>query len=375
MMLSHFRILRESEDIRTILVRRLADGLVQVAIMTVTFVVFVGYIALALHSMALLAVTIAGFLFSLAKLAVMIAHREIGKFAFTRNFDVNDWERAHAVTSLGLASMIGLAVLLTFSAKDISLHMLMTGMVFGYGAGVVSRLSPRPALAVPLLVVTALPAAAAAALSGGPAHWILATALAMFLLASLESVRHMHITHVQEIGMRIDMATLARSDPLTGLANRFGLRLAFREIPDLSKKAPMVVVHCFDLDRFKPVNDRYGHAVGDDLLKILASRILSLLRDTDLAARTGGDEFVVLQSPVHRPEEADMFARRLWRAITAVYSINGVDITIGASMGYATSPPDALELDDLLATADAALYRMKRGEADSKGTDSRWVAA
>ena len=374
-MFSHFRILRESDDVRTILVRRLADGLVQVAIMTVTFVVFVGYIALALHSTALLAVTIAGFLFSLAKLAVMMAHREVGRFTLTRNFGVDDWDRAHAVTSFGLASMIGLAVLLTFSAKDISLHMLMTGMVFGYGAGVVSRLSTRPRLAVPLLVVTAVPAVAGAAFSGGPAHWILAGALAMFLLASLESVRHMHISHLREIGMRIDMSTLARTDPLTGLANRFGLRLAFREIPDLAKKTPMVVVHCFDLDRFKPVNDCYGHAVGDELLKILAARISSLLRDTDLAARTGGDEFVVLQSPVHRPEEADMFARRLWRAITAAYSINGVDITIGVSMGYATSPPDALELDGLLVTADAALYRMKRGERDGTGVDPRWVAA
>lgn len=360
-MFSRFGISRESDDVRAVLVRRMAEGMVQVALVSLTFVVFVGYIASCLHSMPLFAVTIVGFLFSLAKLVVMFAHRNAAGLAVMRNFNVFDWERAHVVTSFGLASMIGLAVLFTFSAKDISLHMFMTGMVFGYGAGVVSRLSTRPALAVPLLLITAVPAAVASGFGGSPAHWILAGALAMFLLASLESVRHMHITNVEEIEMRLDMATLARSDPLTGLANRFGLRLAFREIADLAKKTPMVVVHCFDLDRFKPVNDCYGHAVGDEVLKILASRVSSLLRETDLAARIGGDEFVVLQSPVHRPEEADLFARRLCRAITEVYSVNGIDVTIGVSMGYATSPPDARELDGLLATADAALYRMKSG--------------
>ncbi len=374
-MFGRFRIQHESDDVRAVLVRGMADGLVQVAIMSLTFLVFVGYIAWSLHSFALLTVTIIGFSFSLAKLGVMLAHRGTCVRLSTLNLDVGEWERLHSVTSIGLATMIGIAVILTFSSEDVSLHMLITGMVFGYGAGVVSRLSVRPALAVPLLMITSLSAVAAAAISGGPAHWILASAFSVFLVASLESVRHMHVGVVREIGMRLDMATLARTDPLTGLANRLGLRFAFREIPEAGKKAPMVVVHCFDLDRFKPVNDHFGHAVGDALLTTLADRIRSLLRETDLAARIGGDEFVVLQSPVRHPEEAEMFSRRLWRAITAVYAINDIEISIGVSLGYAISPPDPRELDILLAAADVALYRMKKGGDDLTGAERRWAVA
>jgi diguanylate cyclase (GGDEF)-like protein len=309
----------------------------------------------------------------MAKLVVMVAHRRDGNLPWDLKLSVAGWERVHMITSMGLAVMLGLAVLTIFASDDIALHMLITGMVFGYGAGVVSRLSGRPKLAIPLLLVTALPAAGAAAFNGSAAHGMLAFAFLVFLVSSLESVRHMHLGVIREIGMRLDMATLARTDPLTGLANRLGLRQAFRELPEGGKKAPFVVVHCFDLDRFKPVNDRYGHAVGDELLRILAARLNSLLRDTDAAARIGGDEFVVLQSPVHHPDEAEMFAGRLWRAITGPYAIDGFEIRIGASLGYAITPPDPRELDGLLATADAALYRMKNG--DHGGGDRRWVAA
>jgi diguanylate cyclase (GGDEF)-like protein len=121
----------------------------------------------------------------------------------------------------------------------------------------------------------------------------------------------------------------------------------------------MVAVHCFDLDRFKPVNDRHGHPAGDALLRQLAERIRDTLRDGDIAARIGGDEFVVIQAPIHIADEADMFARRLSRAITAPYEIEGVIIEIGVSIGYATSPAIARDLDALIATADAALYHMK----------------
>ncbi len=203
---------------------------------------------------------------------------------------------------------------------------------------------------------------AAAANDGGAAHWVLAATLIIFLSASIESIRHVHRAASRQIGMRLDIATLlARSDPLTGLANRQGLGEAFRDMIADHRHLAMTAVHCFNLDRFKPVNDRYGHPAGDRLLRLLAKRIKAVLRDGDIAARIGGDEFVVVQTAIQHADEADIFARRLTRTICAPFELGAYRVQIGVSLGYATSPPGRSGLDELMATADAALYRVKRG--------------
>lgn len=101
----------------------------------------------------------------------------------------------------------------------------------------------------------------------------------------------------------------------------------------------LVVVHCLDLDRFTPVNDRFGHPVGDALLREIATRIAAVVRDGDIAARLGGDEFAVVQGGVGHSGEAEFFAWRLARVISAPNLIDGKSIEIGISLGYATSPP------------------------------------
>lgn len=198
-----------------------------------------------------------------------------------------------------------------------------------------------------------------AAASVGPEHWIIAAAFAIFLCGSFETIGQVHRSASRQIAMRLDMGTLARNDPLTALANRLALREAFRSMSAVERQLLMVAVHCFDLDRFKPVNDRYGHPAGDASLRTLAERIRATIQAEDVAARIGGDKFVVIQ-PIRVAEEAEMFARRLKRAIAAVYTIDGDAIQIGVSLGYATSPPETRNLDDLIANTDAALYCMKR---------------
>jgi diguanylate cyclase (GGDEF)-like protein len=119
------------------------------------------------------------------------------------------------------------------------------------------------------------------------------------------------------------------------------------------------VVLCLDLDRFKDVNDNFGHAVGDTLLRTVAERLKRCVRRSDTVARIGGDEFVVLQTSKEPHMAAARLSERLIKEISAPYMIDGQNVTIGVSIGIAISPEDGSDPDKLLKSADLALYRSK----------------
>lgn len=149
----------------------------------------------------------------------------------------------------------------------------------------------------------------------------------------------------------------SKSDPLTGLANRRALDETFTSEESDAESS----VLCMDLDGFKQVNDTYGHATGDELLKIVARRIVSAIRDDDLAVRLGGDEFAVLCRGCG-PEEARMLSERVLEALRSPVMINGFKISIRASIGVAS----ARTIDgEMLQRADNALYRAKREGRDT----------
>ena len=155
---------------------------------------------------------------------------------------------------------------------------------------------------------------------------------------------------------------LARYDSLTGLPNRMFLREQMeRALVANSASAVMFV----DLDQFKQVNDTLGHPRGDMLLRAVADRLRRLVRSSDIVARFGGDEFVVVQSPTSGPDEAAALARRIVEAVSETYDIDGHQVVVGASVGIAMSPRDATGPDHLLKIADMALYWAK---ADQRGT-------
>jgi diguanylate cyclase (GGDEF)-like protein len=113
-----------------------------------------------------------------------------------------------------------------------------------------------------------------------------------------------------------------------------------------------------DLDGFKPVNDRHGHAAGDAVLKEIARRLSALLRKSDTVARIGGDEFaVILDNP---GDSAERVAEKCREAIGLPLRFEGQDISVGVSIGLALFPIDGLTEEDLLKTADGAMYRVKR---------------
>ena len=159
---------------------------------------------------------------------------------------------------------------------------------------------------------------------------------------------------------------MARLDPLTGLPNRLLLRERLDEaLARLRRGDEACALLLVDLDRFKPVNDTLGHPIGDALLEKVADRLRSTVRPTDTVARIGGDEFVILQSPLLEPSDSQALARRIVDLIGRTYMVEGHLLTIGASVGIALAPDDGRDADKLLKNADLALYRAK---LDGRGT-------
>jgi diguanylate cyclase (GGDEF)-like protein len=157
---------------------------------------------------------------------------------------------------------------------------------------------------------------------------------------------------------------LARYDSLTGLPNRMFLREQMEKALAAAGSNPTAVMFV-DLDQFKQVNDTLGHPRGDLLLRAVADRLRQVVRSTDIVARFGGDEFVIVQTPLVSSDEAAALARRIVAALSETYEIDGHQVVIGASVGIALSPRDAIGPDHLLKIADMALYWAK---ADQRGT-------
>ena len=165
----------------------------------------------------------------------------------------------------------------------------------------------------------------------------------------------------------------ATHDKITGLPNRTFLEAKVRELIQNSAserehrkggvREPWqgaVAILFMDLDGFKNVNDTYGHAVGDSVLREVAARLQLQVRETDFVARQGGDEFVVLVNPARSREEVEGVAKRIIDAIVAIDQVDNCDIDIATSVGIASYPQHSQDADELMQFADAAMYSVKR---------------
>lgn len=170
---------------------------------------------------------------------------------------------------------------------------------------------------------------------------------------------HEDITERKASEVRIER--LAHYDSLTGLANRN----LFKEHIDEALGSPgpetAFAVLLLDLDKFKSVNDALGHQCGDALLKQVAGRIKAQIRDVDMAARIGGDEFAMIVAPgqAAMQDVAATLAARLVQAIAEPYHIDGHPVVIGCSIGVAMAPEHGMRVDEILRNADLALYKSK----------------
>jgi diguanylate cyclase (GGDEF)-like protein len=154
---------------------------------------------------------------------------------------------------------------------------------------------------------------------------------------------------------------LALHDPLTGLPNRRLLqdRLT-KAIERAERNGARVAVLLIDLDHFKQINDTYGHPVGDEVLRIVATRLQMRIRKADTIARAGGDEFMVIVSDLLQPHGARVLAAKLAADLNEPIVLGAVRLPVGASIGLGIYPDDAQTVEELCAKADSNMYEQKR---------------
>jgi diguanylate cyclase (GGDEF)-like protein len=149
---------------------------------------------------------------------------------------------------------------------------------------------------------------------------------------------------------------LSQTDALTGLLNRRGLQMALQPLIDNASAGKFVGVYLMDLDGFKPVNDTHGHEAGDELLKQVGQRLKEAVRNGDIVARMGGDEFVVVASQLRGEAEAEQVGQKLLACCDAPFVLPHAQVRVGLTVGYSVAPQDGRDGDALLRRADAAMY-------------------
>ncbi len=150
-------------------------------------------------------------------------------------------------------------------------------------------------------------------------------------------------------------------DPLTGLANRLLLmdrfEVAMRHARRSRKRFAVLML---DLNKFKAINDTYGHAAGDKVLVTVAQRLVSIVRESDTVARLGGDEFVLIVESINERAQLEALGHKLVDVLSQNLVLDSGDtVAVGASVGYAWYPRDGDNLRDILDVADQAMYTCK----------------
>jgi len=211
-----------------------------------------------------------------------------------------------------------------------------------------------------VLAVTAQPAHKLRALQGGAKDFIAKPFDLAEVLTRVHNMLEVRLLHEAARTYSKMLEVLALNDPLTGLANRRLLadRMSMALIHARRNSSAMAVV-CLDLDGFKQINDTFGHASGDTLLKLVAQRLLATVREEDTVARLGGDEFIIALWHVSDMDYAAGVASRAIEALAQPYDIEGTTVKITTSAGISIYPEHGEDAETLMKNADLALYEAK----------------
>ncbi|QSX40798.1 GGDEF domain-containing protein [Shewanella cyperi] len=165
---------------------------------------------------------------------------------------------------------------------------------------------------------------------------------------------------------------LAHHDPLTGLKNKRYLHNIFEKAVLLANRPhQLMAIFYIDLDNFKPINDKAGHGTGDEVLKVVAERLRSSTRSTDICARIGGDEFIIIATQLENHAQVQEVANKLVTQLAEDVVIGNKAYSLGASIGISLYPENGNELKQLIEQADAAMYQIKQaGKRGYKFCDS-----
>lgn len=194
----------------------------------------------------------------------------------------------------------------------------------------------------------------------GSEYWLKAT-IVPFLDESGKPFQYVSIrTDITDQKQAVKLKVMAHHDHLTGLPNRnlFGDRLMLA-IAEAKRRGGQLAFMYLDLDKFKPINDKLGHGVGDEVLKEVARRLKENIREIDTVARIGGDEFAVILAPPITLDDSKRTAERLLQVLSEPIQAKGHECTVSASIGVSLYLKDATDAEELVKCADSAMYRVK----------------
>jgi diguanylate cyclase (GGDEF)-like protein len=268
----------------------------------------------------------------------------------------------YLLLAIAWSAGVGYGVIVTMTSGDwvaATLACLSGAAMVG---GICFRNFSAPRLAAVMIVVSLGPTVVGALLGGQPLLYIVLLTAPLYLGAMTAAAFTLNKMLIATMRAERAHSHRAKHDALTSLLNREGLIEAVGAgLTTAARERKSLALFFLDLDNFKAVNDTFGHAVGDRLLKSAADRLQGALSTADIAARIGGDEFVVL-ADAPTSEQVVAKGERLIAAIACTYPLGeGVSAAIGVSIGIAIAPEHGTDAEDLLAVADAALYEAKSG--------------
>ncbi|WP_298334018.1 EAL domain-containing protein [uncultured Erythrobacter sp.] len=314
---------------------------------------------------------LSGLWIAAAVLAIIATIRVVAALRLSADSDGNSTamlELAYEIGAFSFALALGTMAAYTILIDSSSqVQVLMVANALGYGIGVSARNAGRPTIAIGQLAFSCLPIALVSFLTMKVG--LVALSITILLLIPAQSMITRKIFSVlrdsiasanANADLADEMQTLARTDVVTGLANRAGLNHAVSEELASAEEDARLALIWIDLDRFKEVNDLLGHPVGDKVLKGVAERLVEVSPDGSTVARFGGDEFIVF-CPVDDVKHAELIASEIHCEIMCPMRVDGELLEIRASLGVALIPDSAIDADQLMQRADLALYHAKVG--------------
>jgi len=267
---------------------------------------------------------------------------------------------AYLVLALTWSVSVGYGGYMGLASGDWVLGGLTAISAAAMAGGIAFRNFYAPRLCTLMVVCSFGPCGIAAALSHEHTMWLLAPQVPIYLFSLRVAIYNLNGMLVRTIAAERENDRRATHDQLTGLANRTGLERAITAWQHREdRRGPLAFFYC-DLDGFKAVNDRYGHGAGDSLLRMVAARLQALAPEGGIAARIGGDEFVLLIPEADRGGTLGRAERVIAAIANHPYDLDdGVSVTIGTSVGIARLPDHGYDVTMLMSAADAALYEAK----------------
>ena len=269
-----------------------------------------------------------------------------------------------------LGSLWAALPVIFFDGASSSAQLVITCLCAGTLGGGALAFASIPAAAIAFAIPIFIGSGIAIAQNDDHAYWLVAMLMVIYSCILLRGVFLHAFGLVDRLLAQFKAEAEARTDPLTKLPNRVSFHQDLqRALARLARYGEGFAVLYMDVDEFKAVNDKFGHASGDELLAQIAGRLLAAVRAIDVVARLSGDEFAILAANVSDPKQAFAVAERVMRAADAPFAVGRHELSNAISIGIAVAPGDGGDADTLLRNADQALYRAKK---EARGSARFW---